>query len=284
MFRNWSKDDWRKFEKLIEAFHTTFHGDHYEVQKDVTLTGQTGGTHQIDVLLRPRSPYSGPVIVSCKFENSPTGPDHVREWSTVVNEVAAAKGVIVSKSGFTPDAIAIAQNPERRVELWHVRELNEKDFDGYIQKISIQATLKEPYIPENTVHFVVEPTQKGAIREKIPFRFSRRTRNELYLRDEQDTIRENLWDEFVKFYYENVSIDKDILQHTIKFEEPRFIVVNGRRFIFRSFSFEIHHRLHTFEIEFDALEHFNLVYENVITKETKLVPTELVHFVEKTQC
>lgn len=281
MYRNWSSEDWDKFEKLVEAFHATLPDNYYEVQRGVTLRGPTGATHEIDVLLQPRGLYSAPVIISCKFESNPVGPDHVREWATVVEEVAAAKGVIVSKSGFTQDAKKIAENPERRIELWQMRGLTESDFDGYIQKVSIHAILKEPYVPGDSVNFVVASPQQGINKEKIPFRFSKQTRDQLYLRDEQDNIRENLWDEFVKFYYENVSLDKDILQHTIKFDEPRFIVVNGQHLIFKSFSFEIHHRDHSFDVEFDALEHFNLVYENVITGETKLVPTELVHWAER---
>lgn len=279
MFRNWTKDDWRNFEKLVAAFHATLPGDYYEVKHDVTLRGSTGATHQVDVLLLPKALHSAPTIISCKFESSPIGPDHVREWSTVVAEVAAAKGIIVSKSGFTPDAIEIAKNPERRLELWQMRELTESDFDGYIQKVSIHATLKVPYVPEHTVKFNVATTEDKTAKE--PLRFSIETRDQFYLRDEQDNLRENLWDEFVRFYYENASIDTDILKHKIEFNEPRFLVINGRRLIFKNFSFEIHHRSHTFPIEFDALDHFNLVYENVITRETKLVPAELVPLVER---
>src|SRR5690242_7879324 len=103
---------WRKFEHLVARIHQAVDGDYYAVEHDVTIVepGTGRATAQIDVLLTPKSPFVGPVFVSCKSSSDPVGIDHVREWSDIVHRAGAAAGMIVSPTGFTARAVDAAKD------------------------------------------------------------------------------------------------------------------------------------------------------------------------------
>jgi hypothetical protein len=279
--KNWSKKDWEKFEKLITVCHKLFAQSNAQVDHNVKLRGASGVDHQIDVLVKEYSLYTPLIIISCKFESKKVGIRHAKEWSSVVADVGAAKGVIVSKAGFSPRAITYAKDLRNRLELWQIQELTESDFDGYIQKVMIEATMWVPTVPKNSVIFQGQTTDPSLPKQKIPINFSARNRDELYLRDDKDQLCENLWDEFVKFYYRNVNPDQHIYKFDFTPSQSRFIVIQGRKFNFKRFYCEIHEEPYRFQVDFDVLEYFKLQYKNAITGETRLIPIGLVEYFER---
>jgi hypothetical protein len=61
--------DWQQFENLVAAIHRVLNSSDYDVETDVVVEEPSSARHQIDVLLRPRTPFAGPGLVSCKVSS-----------------------------------------------------------------------------------------------------------------------------------------------------------------------------------------------------------------------
>jgi len=268
---------WKGLEDLVADLHRCLPSKLFDVQQNCRLADCAGSTAQVDVMLRPSMPYQAPILISCKCLSSRVGVKHAREWASVVQQFGAAKGIIVSTSGFTKGAKDFAKNPTNRVELWQVRELTQKDFDGRVQKVRIVGSFLLPRVPEDRVVFQVrrmDPVHSPA--RPVLFRFSYLDRDRLFLHDEHGNIRGNLWDEFAEQYERQVSPENAMIHIRIAYAEPRYLTINNVRYQFVMFSAEVQHYKHDFTIEVDALDHFSHVYENALTGDQRPIPTELV--------
>ncbi len=267
---------WQKFEQLVAAIHAHLNAADYDVETDVTLTERDGATHQVDVVLRPKTPFSGPILVSCKAWNVPVGVSHIREWADIVQQTGAAAGVVVAQSGFTADAINVARNPARRISLWVPRALLSADFNpdarsstGYIEGVAITGFLWEPRLVKDT--FNLDAVRADGIRGKTEHRFvfSASTHNQWYLRDEQDAIVGNLWDQFVS---RAVSVEHSSAIQ-IEPSSPLFLIFDGVRFRVNRLTCKIEVVEHKFDISVDLLKDA-LGYENVIDKQLRIIPLQ----------
>jgi hypothetical protein len=258
----------------VARIHELLDGDYYTVQHDVVLTEPDGGTHQVDVLLKPKNSYARPILLSCKSSKHPIGPDHVREWESVVQGTGAAAGVIVSPTGFTDDAVKLSKAETRRISLWKVRRLSADDFGpdersptGYIRGVGVTMHLKYSRPREDTFVLDVESASGRREGRTIPFTFSARTRERGYLRDEHDNLVGNLWDQYV--------VAAEALKQSgsarVEYAEPRFLVLDGHRLRFKSLSMEIEVLEHVVKFEIDVTRNA-FAYENVVTGEVKFVP------------
>ena len=266
--------DWERFEGLVAQIHRVLNAADYDIETDVTLREQSGATHQVDVLLRPKTPFAGLILISCKAWESRVGVDHVREWSDVVQQTGAASGVIVSMRGFTRDALDAARNPVRRLSLWTPRKLTLDDFapdedspDGYIARVSTRVVVTEPRLVEGSFvldTFRADGKPKG---HELAYSFSANDRATWYLRDEQDNIAENLWDVFVK--RATSAAQSGVIE--IIPPEPRFVVLGGTRLGVRRIAFQIEVRRHEQAIEVDLLKRA-IAYENALTGGVSIVP------------
>jgi Restriction endonuclease len=265
---------WQEFEQLIAAIHRLINSADYDVESNVKLTEASGASHQIDVLVRPKTNFAGPVLVSCKAWTEAVGIDHIREWSDIVQHTGAASGVIVAQFGFTAGAIEGARNPERRVSLWKPRLLTEADFGpdvesptGYIARIGVTGTVSVPQLVHET--FKLDATRADGMNEgrDVLFNLSFASRDHWYLRDEQDNVVGNLWDMFV------VAAESAAgsALHEIVPEEARFLVIDGIRFRLNGLSFGIEVIEHERHVDIDLRDHA-IGYENVLTKHVEFVP------------
>src|ERR1700730_16684498 len=90
--------DWGVFERLVAQLHET---GSVTVEHNVTLTGRSGATRQIDVLVRHREGlYEHLIVVECKYRNAPIERLHVDALATTIKEVGASRGVLFSTEGF----------------------------------------------------------------------------------------------------------------------------------------------------------------------------------------
>jgi hypothetical protein len=265
---------WKHFERLVAQIHDVLDGSNYTVTHNVTLTEVSGATHQIDVLLTPKTAFSGPVLISCKSSESPVGIDHIREWADIVSHLGAAAGVIVSSTGFTSGAIAAAKDPTRRISLWIPRPLTANDFapdekspDGYIREVNAQAVIREPRPHPDTFVLDVESVTGKHEGITLKFQFSAGSRDSFYLRDGQDNVVANLWDNYVEMAT-NLHASGIV---RVEPAEPRFIVLDGHRFLFKSLSMYVEIVEHMVDINVD-LAKMAFAYENAVTQVTKTVP------------
>jgi hypothetical protein len=272
---------WQKFENLVADIHKLLDkSGAYEVLTDQKVTEPAGASHQVDVLLKPASPFTGPILVSCKSGKHAVTMAHVREWSDIVHNTGAAAGVIVAESGFTSDAIPLAKVPSRRLSLWVPRRLTLDDFGpdekseaqpdgtqaGYIAGINMRMVVREPRPRTDTWRLEIERVGAKTGRT-VQFQFSSANRDDWYLRNEEDRVVDNLWDRYVEAAN---ALQASGLARVIA-EDIQFLVLGGVRHRFKSFAIEVDVKEHVHEVRLDLREDA-FGYENVATGEVRVVP------------
>jgi hypothetical protein len=56
---------------LVASIHRVLNAADYHVETNVILNEPSGATHQIDVFLRPKTPFAGPVLVAVRPGRTP---------------------------------------------------------------------------------------------------------------------------------------------------------------------------------------------------------------------
>jgi Restriction endonuclease len=136
---------WKRYEKLVARMYATLSSHPVQVQYDVKLPGKLSRTpRQIDVCLRTSIPGSDlVVIVQCRDHRSPLDANHVGEFCTVIEDVGAQKGVMVTQAGFTKAAVTLANSKgvdlltliDAENKLWS--EYFPEDGNRYKQVVSV---------------------------------------------------------------------------------------------------------------------------------------------------
>lgn len=104
------KPKWKKYEELVYEIQKDLASD-AEVKPDDHILGQDSKTErQIDISIkRSVGQFSVLIIIDCKAYTSPVDVKDVGEFISLVKDVRANKGAIVSSAGFTPAAIEMAK-------------------------------------------------------------------------------------------------------------------------------------------------------------------------------
>ena len=265
---------WQHFENLVASIHRFVSGSEYEVETNVLLTEPSGGSHQIDVRLVPKSHFARPILISCKAWKAPVGVEHIREWSDIVQQTGAGSGVVVAEHGFTEGAIHLARKPERRLSLWTPRPLTLEDFapdgdcpDGYVARVPVEICAISNRIVDGSFKLDAARTDGKNEGRAQRFSFGPSNRDLWFLRDEADNLRENLWDVIAAV----VDGAGRAGEHRIEPKERRFLVLDGIRYQFAGAAFEIESHEHRRSLHFDILPNA-MGYENAVTGEVTFVP------------
>jgi hypothetical protein len=148
--------DWKQYEAITKYIYESL-GRQSGVKvkgygKDCKVIGKSGVAHQIDVLTaHSDGVHEYQTAIECKYWNQKINKDIVMKVAAVVEDANISKGVIVSKSGFTPDAIDFARF--RNIGLVELREAEEKDLEGQpptmdlaILTLRINAIIRRPVV------------------------------------------------------------------------------------------------------------------------------------------
>jgi Restriction endonuclease len=260
--------EWKQFEDLVARIHSTLDKGQFTVEQNVRLSEPTGAEHQVDVLLRPKSLFHGPVLISCKSSAHPVEVGHVREWSNIVEHTGAAAGVIVSPTGFTSGAIDHVRNPARRISLWIARPLTEDDLSPDALR-SIQYTLQSrtPFPRLETFKMDTEPVSPSGETRVVTMTLSAATRDRYFLTDEHGNTMANLWDEYIAV----TAALSESGAFRIEFSDDRFLMVEGRRVKFNHFTGYVDIGTSDIEVLID-LTIGVYVYENALTGHIRQIP------------
>ena len=97
----------------------------YTVSLNEFRTGRSGAKHELDVVGRKHDGITNyELIVECKAWKRAIDKDVVFKLSSELSDIGAAKGVIISLSGWTEQAEQSARNVN--IELWGPKELSER--------------------------------------------------------------------------------------------------------------------------------------------------------------
>lgn len=141
--------NWQQYEEITKNIYETL-GRQHGVKIDghgstCKVTGKSGIEHQVDVLASHSDGiHTYKTAIECKFWKENISKDIVMKVEAVIRDANIDKGVIVSKVGFTPDAIAYAQYV--KVGLVELREMEEKDWEGRQRVFDIKSWRRRPEI------------------------------------------------------------------------------------------------------------------------------------------
>lgn len=152
---NQNKIDWKQYEFITKYIYETL-GQGYNITiegcgRECKIKGESGVTHQIDVLAS-ETDDSGTfrTAIECKYLNTKVTKDTVMKLSETINDTGIHRGIIVSKSGFTPDAQLFAKH--RNILIIQLREAGkeypEQQRDLYLFDLGINVgiTRRRPVV------------------------------------------------------------------------------------------------------------------------------------------
>ncbi len=154
--------NWKDYEEITKYIYETLgkqsgveiicHGNSCKVK------GKSDVEHQIDVLTKHSDGvHSYKTAIECKYWDKTINKDIVMKVSEIVDDAKLNKGVIVSKLGFTPDAISYAEY--KNIGLVELRELTEDDWQDRIKDIVVN--LNCHFAEITGVDLILDPSTKS---------------------------------------------------------------------------------------------------------------------------
>ncbi len=103
---------WKRFERQIHQIHTQLAPQGAIVTLDDKIVGcDSKVERQLDVTIRIRvADYNILIVVECKDEARPIDVGAIGQFASLLRDVKANKGVIISSSGYTAAAIEMARS------------------------------------------------------------------------------------------------------------------------------------------------------------------------------
>lgn len=109
------------------------------------VIGKSNVKHQIDVLTEHSDGlHTYLTAIECKYWNSNINKDIIMKVAEIVEDARLNKGVIVSKLGFTKDAITYAEY--KNIGLIELREVTNEDWENRIKTIKFETNIISPQI------------------------------------------------------------------------------------------------------------------------------------------
>jgi hypothetical protein len=139
--------EWKKYEEITKHIYEEL-GKNSGVKivcfgSECKIVGKSTVTHQIDVLTSYTDGiHTYKTAIECKYWDKNVNKDTIMKVAEIVEDAQINKGVIVSKQGFTPDAISYAKY--KNIGLIELREFREEDWQGRLRNISFKTLLLNP--------------------------------------------------------------------------------------------------------------------------------------------
>lgn len=157
--------DWKSYEEVTKYIYETI-GKSSGVTiecfgSNCKVLGKSNVSHQIDVLTNfSDGLHNYKTAIECKYWNKNINKDIVMKVAEIVEDAKLNKGIIVSKLGFTPDAINVAKY--KNIGLVELREPTDKDWEGKIRNIHLTISALMPEIAN--FEFIVSPETKLSLK------------------------------------------------------------------------------------------------------------------------
>lgn len=204
--------DWKEYEETTKHIYETL-GKQNGVEimgygNTCKVIGKSGVEHQIDVLTKHSDGiHIYKTAIECKYWDKTINKDIVMKVSEIIEDALINKGVIVSKLGFTPDAVSFAQY--KNIGLVELREMNDDDWKGRVKDITINLDAHFADVIGVEI-MLVDPTIKPTVKN------GRNNVELLQIKNENGEILEfsHYIEEFQKEVYEkeeNVEFEKVFL-------------------------------------------------------------------------
>ena len=143
--------DWESYEDMVRYIYEQLGRlDSVKILcsgSDCKVMGKSGVNHQIDVLTSHRAgPHSYKTAIECKYWKDKVQKDTITKLSEILEDAKIEKGILVSKSGFTQDAVKFAEY--KNISLVELREPTDADWKGRVRDIVININVLIPNVYE----------------------------------------------------------------------------------------------------------------------------------------
>jgi hypothetical protein len=159
---------WRRFEKLIHQIHAQLAPEGANVTLDDKITGcESKVERKLDVTIRASvAQYKILIVVECKDEARPIDVGTMGEFASLLRDVKANKGVMISTSGYTEAAIEMA-----RAQGIDSRTYLDTESVDWRSIVTIPVLLRRARIRSWSVQFLIVPGFQWGVPANIPFPF-----------------------------------------------------------------------------------------------------------------
>ncbi|AGK61147.1 hypothetical protein Asulf_01147 [Archaeoglobus sulfaticallidus PM70-1] len=141
-----------ELEKLVAQL---FKSKGYDVMHNVKLKGRSGVEHQIDVYAEYKCPlHLSRIVIECKAYDTPINKDIVMKLIQEVLDLGVDRGILVTTSYFTPDAVSTANG--YNVDLW-----------DYTKLTSLVGNIELPSVEPVSNVFYIEPKLSAEQSKKV---------------------------------------------------------------------------------------------------------------------
>ena len=164
------KLDWKSYEELVKDIYEQL-GSASGVKilghgMSCKYKGKSGVEHQIDVLTSHSDGVHDYLTdIECKYWDQHINKDTVMKVESIVEDCNFSKGIVVSKLGFTPDAVQYAKHVG--VGLVELREMTDEDWKGRIRKIEINIIAHYPELTQVHVELEDSAVKEGFLKGKM---------------------------------------------------------------------------------------------------------------------
>jgi hypothetical protein len=142
-----SKNDGVSYEMLTEAVFSrlkSLTSIGATVQRDVQISGKSGATYQIDLVVDiPSEVLPFKALVQCKDWGNRVKREQVMAFHSVLNDVAGQpRGIFVTRSGFQAGAVEYGRH--HGIELYELRAPKDEDWEGLVRSVELTMSLRAP--------------------------------------------------------------------------------------------------------------------------------------------
>ncbi len=197
---DWSDVDEELYEKIVAGLEAR--EDVIDVKHKYDLSLSQGDSKEVDVAVWTESSRDEILtIIECKFRESRIEQAIVSEVIRNVENSAANMAYIISRNGFQEGAISQAK--DAGIALYTLKELEEQDAEGYIQRIDFTVTVQSPDVVLRDIS--VTPTIEDGYENRV------------VSVPAQEMLEEQLWDSDLN--YRNQTL-QDFLQKECSCKDP----------------------------------------------------------------
>ena len=141
--------EWRSYEQLTAAIYKALGRENGVVIEcygaQCKVIGKSGSQHQIDVLVKLSNGLQElRTAIECKYWNKKVAKPVIATLAAYIDDAGIEKGVVVSKLGFTEQAIQLAE--QLNIGLVELREPMDADWDGWIKEVHVELNISTPEI------------------------------------------------------------------------------------------------------------------------------------------
>lgn len=140
--------DWKNYEKTTAQIYAELNNfDDIQIigyGNDCKVLGKSDVKHQIDVLIEhEREGEKVKTAIECKYISTKVSKDAVMKLAEIIEDADIEFGVIVSRNGFTDDAVKYAQY--KNISLIELRKPLDRDWTGKYRDMTSVVTLYLPF-------------------------------------------------------------------------------------------------------------------------------------------